>query len=102
MMKPIEPVGTRETMAFVAGRRKSGYQPLDMPVYPPHPNGERVQELRLRYDLGLRETAGALKMTASQLSGLEFGRYGFDTPEEWTELHGQIDAFGKVREGGGG
>jgi hypothetical protein len=55
----------------------------EIDIFPPSPNGKKLRELRNELDLGLRESAKALGISATDLSSLEHGRA---TCAEWEEL----------------
>ncbi len=72
---PVAPIAVRKSGAFVecTDARKSGYQMVDWPVYPPSPRGEAVRELRMRTALGLGSAARLFGVSVVTWSGLERG-----------------------------
>ena len=91
-LNPIEvsPVGTEVNTAFVDGRDKNGrpfgrIQPVETPVYPASPNGEKLRATRLNIPWTLRRAAAALDLNPVDLSGLEQGRLTLPD-DEWRAL----------------
>lgn len=82
-MKPtlidIAPIGTSETPGFACGPKGGGFRMLQMPTYPPNPQGQMLRDLRVALHLSLREAAKALEITAVDLSAVERGSKGIET-----------------------
>jgi hypothetical protein len=84
----VTPLGTREANVFwdgidEQGRGVGGFGPMTLPVYPPHPNGERLRHLRLSGGLSLHDAAELLGLSAAEFSGLEHGRMTFARDDDW-------------------
>lgn len=86
VLVPIESTGTRRTMAHVnrGPGKKSGFEYVDFPVYPPNPKGEELRDLRVEWGIGLR-----------QVSSLERGSARLATDAEWTRAYERIVTFAK-------
>jgi hypothetical protein len=83
-IRKVEPIGTRT----VYGHQNRGDQPhvwgpIDLPEYPPSPNGARLRARRVELDLSLREAARVLGFSAVELNGLERGSHATD---DWDAL----------------
>jgi hypothetical protein len=72
----------------------------DLPVYPmPPQEAQEVRRLRIGLRLGLRETAQALGLLSSELSGLETGTFAVD-PGDWAKIREAIGEVAKAKRGG--
>ncbi len=85
---PVDPIGTKEVMAFWDGHDEhgnptGGFGPVTQHVYPKSHRGEAVRSLRVSLGLSLRQVCSALQVSAFELSGLEQGRFTFDAEEAW-------------------
>jgi LmbE family N-acetylglucosaminyl deacetylase len=82
--RKVEPTGSRTSQAMVC--REGGRGELElvtMSTYPPSPRGDRLHDLRVRRNLGLREAATMLGMSATRLSDLQAGRAVLGDESEW-------------------
>ncbi len=80
---PVDAIGRETARGF--GRRSDG-TPIyewEIDIFPPSPNGKKLRDLRKELDIGLREAAKALGISATELSSLERGGA---TCGEWEEL----------------
>ncbi len=85
---PVDPAGSSAALVCREGGR-SGFEPV--PFHAATPAGDRLRELRVhggKY-LDLRTAAARVGLPASQLSGLEGGRYMLSA-EQWAELEQAI------------
>lgn len=85
---PIRPIGTRKGMAFVdfTDRSKSGLREIETPVYPPHPNGEKLREKRLALDMTGSDVAAFLGISRRELSDLENGKIRPENESDWKAI----------------
>lgn len=90
----IAPIGTRDA-GFCTAEFK-GARPVHVPVYPPHPRGERLRAKRKEWKIGLREAAKLLGMSAADLSHVESGSGEFadETAYAWCEARMAAHAEG--------
>lgn len=73
--EPIAPIGTETVYCH----QNTGDEPhlwgaLELPTYPPSPEGEALQELRMQLGLGVRDAAHALGLSVVEYCNLERGR----------------------------
>lgn len=70
----VEPIGTRESTALVCGGGRSSMRAVS-PVFPPdsEARGQRLRDIRVKLDLGLREAARCMHWSAANLSAIERG-----------------------------
>lgn len=87
-IRPVEAISKCETPAMINGR----VQYVRDDVYPPHPEGEALRQLRLELGLNLRPAAVRIGITGSILSGLENGSFTAEVPEEWDEIRRRMKA----------
>lgn len=80
---PVPPVGTRRERVLVHGQ----FVDVDVPVYPPSPEGDALRRARRAAGVGLREAARRAGITATQWSGLECGQLALASGEAWERLH---------------
>lgn len=87
---PVEPTGTHESLAFVNPPPPDGcLQRVTVKDYPPSPRGEALLLTRLGLNLGLRDVAKVLGITAERASALERGRATLSADDRlraWCEL----------------
>lgn len=80
---PVDAIGRETVCGF--GRKSDGtsFYEWEVDVFPTSPNGKKLRELRKDRDIGLRDAAKALGISATELSSLERGSA---TCAEWEEL----------------
>ena len=90
-LEKVASTGATRTLAFVDYADRSGeMKEVDLLVYPPHPQGDRLREARVQVSVSMGELAKVLGITAAELSGLEHGSYTTDQAgwdECWTALY---------------
>ena len=91
-IRHVAPVSTRRGCAFVTRESGCGVEERDFHVYPESERGERLRRERVAAGLYLGEAARRLGLSASELSGLERGRY--DTDEAgWAACFAAIERY---------
>lgn len=94
----VEPIGTRTAYGHInRGRGNHEWGPFEIPDYPRSENGQRLRALRVSKEVGLRDTAKALGLSALELSELERGAR---TTDDWPALLAAVDALTDARNGG--
>lgn len=72
----VDPIGTHRSAALLDYSDGTGGLGIIVdPQYPRSENGERLRTTRLNNALNLRDAAKLLRISASELSGLEYGKY---------------------------
>lgn len=89
-----KPIGTR-TAYLVCGV----HGPIEVPEYPPSPQGRAFRNARVAADMTLREMAKRLGLSAVHLSDVERGAA---VPEDWTAFWRASELPGTPQEGGNG
>lgn len=102
----VTPIHHRRSMAFVSRRDdgapdglRCGIEPIDQPVYPPSPEGEKLRKERQRAGLGLGEGARALGLSAMEMSQLERGSRRFELAYDWIRAREVLTREGRRRRG---
>lgn len=72
---PVKPIGHHLSLAFVDGPRLHGIQTVLDNEFPQSSRGEALRKHRLNREIGLRRASEMLGIKASELSGLELGRF---------------------------
>lgn len=90
-LERVDPIGTRTSAGFwdgvdEAGNDVGGFGPLELPEYPPNPNGKRLREARVGAGCSLREAARRMGLRPVELSGIERGSLRFRDPEEYDRV----------------
>ena len=88
--RPVEPIGTRVSPAFVDGADGGCLMYVDAPTYPP-PSWS-LRDHRRKLGLTLREAARLLGVAASVVSGLELG--SLEPVEGWEAVRARMGAGG--------
>lgn len=65
---------------------------VEMPEYPPCPEGERLSSVRRSLDLSLRQAAARVRITPMELNDLEHGRLRPKDPDDWARLEADMMA----------
>jgi hypothetical protein len=82
---PIAPSGTRPSPAFVELPSGGEFSIHDFPEYPASERGEALRKCRISRGINIREAARLAGLRASELSGLEFGKFDL-SDADWREL----------------
>lgn len=94
--EPIAPIGTETVYCHQnRGDEPHVWGPLELPTYPPSPEGEALRDLRVELGLGLREAARVLGLSALELANLERGRARC----EWYVAGARLRLYSIKREG---
>jgi hypothetical protein len=89
-VRKVEPCGTRTVYGHVnRGDQPHTWGPIEVPAYPPSPNGDRLRARRVELGLGLRDAATRLGLAPVELSGLERGSY---TTDDWDAAFAALEA----------
>lgn len=62
--------------------------------YPPSPNGVKLSEARRNQQINIRDAVKMLSIRASELSGLEMGRFTL-SPEDWERVFSLLEIVEK-------
>jgi hypothetical protein len=82
---PVEPVRYEKSGMFYDGQHGSGYETIDVPVYPPSPRGRLLQKLRESVRVPLASLAERLNVPPSDVSALERGAATL-SPGDWVAV----------------
>lgn len=85
-LKEVASIGVTVSPGFACGGKDGGFRMLQMPEYPPHPEGEMLRDLRVSFQIGLREAADAMGVSATDLSALERGSKAAEDTAGWKWL----------------
>lgn len=95
---PVAPTGTRTSNCFWDGHDKQGkaiggFGPVELKTYPPHPRGEELARIRKAGYVNLGLAAGLLGIRVVEMSGLEHGRFTFETDAEWDKAESMLRSY---------
>jgi hypothetical protein len=84
----VEPIGKRTVVGFYDGRDErgndiGGHGPVELPEYPPTPEGELLRQTRVSLGYSLREAAAHMSLRPVELAALERGSLRFLADAEW-------------------
>lgn len=74
IITPVAPIGRSIHLGFGHLADGSPVYAWEADDYPPSPEGKSLRDERRRLDMGLRQAAKALGISAAQLSSLETGQ----------------------------
>lgn len=86
----VEPTGTEKVTALIDWmgpdeKLEGGVREIDSPIYPPSANGLLLYTHRMECQVTVRNGAEMLRLTPTELCGLEHGRYTLSN-DDWIEL----------------
>lgn len=85
----VEPIGTKPVLGHIAHADGHYWGEVEVPAYPRSEGGERLRDLRVSLELGLRDLANALGLDVVMASRLEYGAARCD----WLEAERRLRSY---------